>query len=82
MFVRVKRSVGKGGEYEYLQIVRSVRDGQRVRQEIIGSLGRRDKLIASGELDGLLQSLTKFSERLKVVEAFRSPDVTALSSKQ
>lgn len=82
MFVRAKRSVGKGGEYEYLQIVRSVRDGQKVRQEIIGTLGRRDKLIASGELDGLVQSLAKFSERLKVVEAARSPDVTALSSKQ
>ena len=82
MFVRVKRSVGKGGEYEYLQIVRSIRDGQKVRQEIIGTLGRRDKLLASGELDGLMQSLAKFSERLKVVEAARSPDVTALSSKQ
>lgn len=29
-----------------------------------------------------MQSLAKFSARLKVVEAARSPDVTALSSKQ
>jgi hypothetical protein len=82
MFVRVKRSVGKGGEYEYLQIVRSVRDGQKVRQEIIGTLGRRDKLLASGELDGLLHSLAKFTERLRVVEAAARPDITALSSRQ
>jgi hypothetical protein len=82
MFVRAKRSVGKGGEYEYLQIVRSVRDGQKVRQEIIGTLGRRDRLLASGELDGLLQSLAKFAERLRVVEAAARPDITALSSKQ
>jgi hypothetical protein len=67
MFVPVKRSVGTGGEYEYLEIVRSVRDGQKVRQEIIGTLSRRGKLFPSGELDGLLHSLVKFTERLRVL---------------
>ncbi|MCA1962250.1 MAG: hypothetical protein LDL33_15840 [Desulfomonile sp.] len=51
----MKRSVGNGGEYEYFRIVRSDRDEHKVRQEIIiGTLGRRDRLIASGELDGLV----------------------------
>ena len=71
MFVRNKRSVGRGGVYEYLQIVRSYREGDKVRQQIIGTLGRRDHLVASGELDGLLKSLAKFSEKIRVVEAVR-----------
>jgi hypothetical protein len=69
MFVRVKRLVQDGERYEYLQIVRSVRDGPRVRQELVASLGRRDLLVATGKLDGLVQALARFSTRLKVVEA-------------
>jgi hypothetical protein len=42
----------------------SDREGGKVRQQIIGTLGRRDHLVASGELDGLLRSLAKFSEKL------------------
>jgi hypothetical protein len=44
MFVRVKTLVQGGQRYEYLQIVCSVRDGRRVRQELVASLGRRDLL--------------------------------------
>jgi len=77
MFVRNKRSVGRGGEYEYLQIVRTYRDGGKVRQQIIGTLGRRDRLLATGELDGLLKSLAGFSEKLKVVEAVRESGLAA-----
>jgi len=82
MFVRNKRSVGRGGEYEYLQIVRSYREGGKVRQQIIGTLGRRDQLVASGELDGLLKSLAKFSEKLRVVEAVRETGLTARTTRQ
>jgi tetratricopeptide (TPR) repeat protein len=48
MFVRVKTVAQDGRSYEYLQIVRSVRDGARVRQELVASLGRRDLLVATG----------------------------------
>jgi len=82
MFVRNKRSVGRGGAYEYLQIVRSYREGGKVRQQIIGALGRRDHLVASGELDGLLKSLAKFSEKLRVVEAVRETGLTARTTRQ
>jgi hypothetical protein len=82
MFVRSKRSVGRGGEYEYLQIVRSYREGGKVRQQIIGTLGRRDQLVASGELDGLLKSLAKFSEKLRVVEAIRESGLAARTARQ
>jgi hypothetical protein len=82
MFVRNKRSVGRGGEYEYLQIVRSYREGGKVRQQIIGTLGRRDQLVASGELDGLLRSLAKFSDNLRVVEAVRTSGLAARTARQ
>ena len=82
MFLRRKRSAQKSGEYEYLQIVESVRDGDKVRQKVIGTLGRTDKILASGKLDALLKSIATFSEHLKVVEASRSPEMEALSSRQ
>jgi hypothetical protein len=69
MFVRVKPVVQNGQRYEYLQIVRSERDGAPVRQQLVASLGRRDLLVATGKLDQLLQALARFSTRLKVVEA-------------
>jgi len=81
MFIRRKRSVQKSGEYEYLQIVESIRDGEKVRQKVIGTLGRTEKVLASGKIDALLRSLGQFASRLKVVEASRTPDMEALSSK-
>jgi hypothetical protein len=82
MFVRSKRSVGANGEaHQYLQIVRSVREGKKVRQKIVGTLGRRDELVASGELDGLLRSLSTFSEKLAVVEKARASGLRARTAK-
>ena len=69
IFVRAKRSGKNGKSYEYLQIVRSYREAGKVRQQVVATLGRRDQLAASGELDGLLRSLGKLSDNLRVVEA-------------
>ena len=49
MFIRVK----KNGSHEYLQLVSSERVDGKVRQRVIGTLGRRDLLEQSGTLDGL-----------------------------
>jgi hypothetical protein len=81
MFVRVKRSVQNGSTYEYLQIVESFRDSGSPRQRVIATLGRGEMVIASGALDGLLGSLGKFSEKLRVVEAVRTQGIVAHSSK-
>jgi hypothetical protein len=58
-----------------------VRDGESVRQQVIANLGRREQLVASGELDGLLRSLARFSEKLRVVEAARTRGMKAWSAK-
>jgi hypothetical protein len=81
MFVRTKRSVRNGTAYEYLQIVRSYRDGGRVRQQVLATLGRRDELVASGEIDQLLQSLGRFSQNLKVIEGVRTQNLRARESR-
>ena len=65
MFFRVKGN----GKREYLQIAESYRDGERVRQRIVATLGRLDVLQASGQLERLLRSGLRFSERLRVLDA-------------
>jgi len=65
MFVRVKPS----GAYTYLQIVHNYWDQGKVRQKVIASLGRLDRLVESGSIDGLARSLMRFSNNLKVVHA-------------
>ena len=80
MFVRVK----KVGPYQYLQIARNLREGKRVKQSIIATLGRLDKLTASGAIDQLLRSAARFAERLMVLaehssDAHDSPDATVVS---
>ena len=58
MFVRVKNV----GTYRYRQIAENRREGKRVKQTIIATLGRLDKLAASGAIDQLLRSAARFSE--------------------
>jgi hypothetical protein len=81
MFVRIKRSVQNGSTYEYLQIVESFRERGKPRQRVLATLGKRDVLVASGALDGLLRSIARFSEKLRVVEAIRTQGIVARSSK-
>jgi hypothetical protein len=70
MFARLKKS----GRYEYLQIVHNERINGRVRQHVIATVGRLDVLKATGQLDSLLQSCTKFSEHVAVLDAAREKD--------
>ncbi|MHC2794956.1 hypothetical protein ACVINZ_003968 [Mesorhizobium jarvisii] len=49
--------------HRYLYLVESVRDGKTVRQRTIKALGRKDALVASGELDRLAASIARHGER-------------------
>ena len=66
MFFRTKKS----GPREYLQIVRNRRDEGKVRQEVVGTIGRTDLLKESGAIDSLLRSGARFSERLALLDAY------------
>ena len=63
MFLREKTING----YTYLYLVESVREGTRTRQRIIKNLGRKDAVLASGELDRLAASVARFAERALVL---------------
>jgi len=65
MFLRTK----KAGKYEYLQVVHNYREGTKVRQEIVATLGRLDVLMKSGQIDGLIASCARFAQRIAVIDA-------------
>jgi len=65
MFVREKTVNG----YTYLYLVENVREGGRTKQHIIRNLGRKDAVLAAGDLDRLLASIGRFSERAMVLSA-------------
>jgi len=59
MYVREKTARG----HTYLYLVESEREDGRVRQRIIRALGRKDMLLASGELERLAASLVRHCDR-------------------
>ncbi len=67
MFVRIKTKKQEGKEYSYLQIVENRRIRGKVRQKVIGSLGRVDNLKRE-KIDGLIKSLKKYADKVKVLE--------------
>jgi transposase len=66
MFIRVKPS----GPRRYLQVVKSIWEKGNVRQKVIGTLGRLDRLTETGELDSLLRSGVRFSEKLAFIDSY------------
>ena len=65
MFVRTQTN----GSRTYLLIVDNQWVDGKVKQRVLHRLGRLDELLASGDLDALLQSLGRFSEKLAVLGA-------------
>src|SRR6516164_243702 len=63
MFVREKSARG----HTYLYLVENERNGGRIRQRIIRALGRKDVLLASGELDRLAVSLVRHCDRAVIL---------------
>jgi len=72
MFARVKKS----GDYQYVQVVHNERIDGRVRQRVIATLGRLDVLQESGQLEGLLESLARFSDHAAVLNALKAHQIT------
>ena len=75
MFVREKHING----YTYLYLVESVREGGRAKQRIIKNLGRKEAVLASGELERLASSVARYAERAAVLSqlAAGNPDQLA-----
>lgn len=75
MFFRVTRA----GQYEYVQIARSVRNGKSVKQQTLLSLGRLDILRSTGQLDNLMRSGMRLCKRLVVLDAHAAGKTEAVA---
>ena len=74
MFFRVKSA----GSYQYLQIVHSVRQGKKVRQQVFGTLGRLDELKASGRLEALIRSGLRQCENFALIDSHAAGETEAV----
>ncbi len=64
MYIRVNKQKNKDGSIrQYLQICRTFRVEQKVRQETLCNLGRLEDLLEDGSVDNIIEGLAKFSER-------------------
>jgi len=76
MFARVKKS----GNHQYLQIVENRKIKGKVIQRVIVTLGRMDQLREKDRIETLIQSLSRFSEKVLLVLSGKS-DVSASARK-
>lgn len=68
MFARVKKS----GNNQYLQIVENRRENGKVVQRVITTLGRLDHMSEKGEVEALVRSLSRFSEKTLLILSEKS----------
>jgi transposase len=76
VFIRTQSN----GSRTYLLIVDNERVDGKVTQRVLFRLGRLDQLLANGQLDSLIQSLGRFSEKLAVLGAHVRGDSIATRS--
>lgn len=78
MFARIKKS----GRNEYLQLVENRRKGEKISQRVVATIGRMDELRARGDIETIIRSLSRFSEKvLLILSARGNPDVQATAKK-
>ncbi|MFC1854171.1 transposase, partial [candidate division CSSED10-310 bacterium] len=76
MFARIKKS----GRYQYLQIVENKKVEGKVKQRVVSTIGRLDKLKEKGKVESLIRSLSRFSEKVMLILTENS-DVDAQGQK-
>lgn len=72
MFARVKKS----GKYQYLQIVENRKVKGKVKQRVIATVGRMDRLQEKNRVETLIRSLSRFSEKALLILSGQS-DISA-----
>jgi hypothetical protein len=78
VFVREKHING----YTYLYLVESVREDGRAKQHIIKNLGRKEVVVASGELERLASSVARYAERAVVLSQLAAGNPDGLACKR
>src|SRR4051794_30595415 len=78
MFFRTKTS----GSRSYLQIVENRWEGGRSRQRVIATLGRRDHLQQSGQLDALLISGARLAQSVLLLSAHAEGQLPTITTRR
>jgi hypothetical protein len=78
VFVREKHING----YTYLYLVESVREDGCAKQRIIKNLGRKEIVVASGELERLASSVARYAERAMVLSQLEAGNPDGLACKR
>jgi hypothetical protein len=81
MSVRVKRVRTNGRDYRYLQVVETRRERGRVTQHLVANFGRLDEIVASGDLDRVIEGLVAHSQTLQLIQRYRGGALQATSDK-
>jgi len=68
MFARIKKS----GTYQYLQLVENRWEAGATRQRVIVTLGRLDQMTHKGEVESLIRSLSRFTEKTFLILSDKS----------
>jgi transposase len=76
LFARIKKS----GSNQYLQIVENRREGRKIIQRVLVTLGRVERLQARGDIETLIRSLSRFSEKALLVLSGKA-DIQASAKK-
>jgi len=63
MFIRIKTT----GKNQYLQIVQNYREGSKVKQQTLGTLGRVDQIAGTSHIDSLISKLGRYSKEVLMV---------------
>jgi hypothetical protein len=77
MFARIKQS----GNRQYVQLVENRWENGQSHQRVLATLGRLDQLRTTGQVDSVIESLARFSERAKAYEGYRTGQLAARSVK-
>lgn len=78
MFFRQKKVKG----YVYLQIVENRWDAGKTRQRVLGTLGRLDQLRESGQLEGLLESGSRFAQSMLMLSQHRRGELASIETRR
>ncbi|MCK8604305.1 IS1634 family transposase [Desulfoferrobacter suflitae] len=68
MFAGIKKS----GPHQYVQIVENRREGTKVVQRVVSTLGRLDRLNSKGDIESIVRSLSRFSDQVLMVISGKS----------
>ena len=78
MFFRVKPS----GPRRYLQLVENYWDHGQTKQRVLATLGRLDRLQASGQLDALLASGARFAQQALLLTAHANGQLPTVTTRR